>query len=300
MTSSQGKISEIRCKYDVLAPYLDEKSRRIWAATEATSCGRGGIFLVSKATGMSNATIHKGINEINEASPPTDKRIRQVGGGRKKITATKRGVRKALISLVEPTAKGDPIRPLQWTSKSTRNIADALEKKEYQVSHATVGTLLKKLGYSLQVNKKSLEGTSHVDRDAQFLYINNSIIDMQKRMQPTISVDTKKKENIGNYKNNGQELCEKGKPTKVKTHDFPDKRLGKVVPYGIYDIGANTGWVSVGISSDTAEFAVNAIRTSWYTMGFECYPEAKELLITADCGGSNGYRVKLWKQNYRY
>ena len=204
-------------------------------------------------------------------------------------------MRKALISLVAPRTKGDPNLSLQWTSKSTRNIAKVLEKQNYKVSQATVGKLLKKLGYSLQANKKTIECSSLVDRDAQFLYINNSVIDFQKRMQPTISVDTKKKENIGNYKNNGQEFCEKCKPIKVKTHDFPDKRLGKVVPYGIYDIGKNKGWVSIGISSDTAEFALNAIRTWWYKMGAESYPNATEILTTADCGGSNGYRVKLWK-----
>lgn len=295
MAVSQSQIDDIQYKYEILGAHLNEKARRLWAATEAVAYGRGGVSLVCQATGISNATIHKGIQEIQDSSARTSSRIRQPGGGRKKVTKTKRGVRKALISLVEPTAKGDPMKPLQWTSKSTRNIADALEKQKYDISHATVGTMLNNLGYSLQANKKALEGSSHIDRDAQFRYINESIMDLQKRMQPTLSVDTKKKENIGNYKNNGQELCKKGKPIKVMTHDFPDKRLGKVVPYGVYDIGKNKGWVSVGISSDTAEFAVNTIRTWWYKMGQECYPHATELLITADCGGSNGYRVKLWK-----
>lgn len=295
MAISQTEINDIQSKYEVLASYLNEQARRLWAATEAISYGRGGISLVCQATGISNTTIIKGIKEIQNSSTSASTRIRQAGGGRKKVTETRRGVRKALITLVEPTAKGDPIKPLQWTSKSTRNLAKALKKQKYGVSHATVGAMLNELGYSLQVNKKTLEGASHADRDAQFHYINDSIMKLQKRMQPTLSVDTKKKENIGNYKNNGKEFCKKGKPIKVETHDFPDKQLGKVVPYGIYDIAKNKGWVSVGISSDTAEFAVNAIRTWWYKMGCECYPKATELLITADCGGSNGYRVKLWK-----
>lgn len=293
--NTQDQIENIKFKFEALNPYLNEKSRRLWAATEALSYGYGGITLVCKAIGISNATIHKGINEIKNPSTSVDENIRQPGGGRKKTTKTNRGLRKALISLVEATAKGDPMTPLKWTSKSTRKIAEALKQQGYEVSHKTVGNMLHELGYSLQVNKKSLEGSSHPDRDAQFCYINDSIVDLQKRLQPTVSVDTKKKENIGNYKNNGKEFCAKGKPTKVQTYDFPDKRLGKVVPYGIYDIGKNKGWVSVGISSDTAEFAVNTIRTWWYTKGLECYPHATEILITADCGGSNGNRVKLWK-----
>jgi Rhodopirellula transposase DDE domain len=295
MTLSQSHIDHIRYKYEVLLPCLDEKGRRLWAATEAISYGRGGIALVCKATGMSNTTIHKGIKEINDSSTPASGRVRHVGGGRKSTTKTKRGLRKALISLVEPTAKGDPMSPLKWTSKSTRNIADALAQQDYSISHATIGSMLHQLGYSLQVNKKTIEGSSHVDRDAQFRYINDGIMAVQKRGQPAISVDTKKKENIGNYKNEGKEFCKKGRPIEVETHDFPDKRLGKVIPYGIYDIGKNKGWVSVGVSSDTAEFAVNSIRTWWYKMGSEGYPDATEIFVTADCGGSNSYRARLWK-----
>ena len=295
MVVLQSHIDNIRYKYEALLECFDEKARRLWAATEAISYGRGGISLVCKATGMSNSTIHKGIKEIKNSWAPAEGCVRHVGGGRKKATKAKRGLRKALISLVEPTAKGDPMASLKWTSKSTRNIVDALAKQNYAVSHATVGAILHQLGYSLQSNKKTIERSSHIDRDAQFCYINDSITIVQKRGQPTISVDTKKKENIGNYKNGGQEFCKKGRPTEVEAHDFPDKRLGKVVPYGIYDIGKNRGWVSVGISSDTAEFAVNAIRTWWYKMGSECYPAASEILVTADCGGSNGYRAKLWK-----
>jgi hypothetical protein len=294
MFTVPNSVNILREKFEVLAPCLTEKARRIWAATEALSHGRGGVALVCKATGISNATVHKGIKEISSQTY-TGSRIRQVGGGRKKVTKTKRGLQKALISLVDSTAKGDPITPLRWTSKSTRNIENALKQKGYEASHQTIAHLLRKNGYSLQVNKKSLEGASHVDRDAQFQYINESIMNEQKQGHPTISVDTKKKENVGNYKNSGQELCKKGMPIKVLTHDFPNKKLGKVVPYGIYDIGKNKGWVSVGISSDTAEFAINSIRTWWYTMGAQMYPQATEMLITADCGGSNGYRVRLWK-----
>lgn len=301
MTNPQSKIDTIFRKYDAIKSCLTEKGRRLWAAAEAISYGRGGISLVCKAIGISNTTIHKGIKEITETDLSKKEKyksettIRNKGGGRKKISKTQRGLNTVLKNLVEPTAKGDPENPLCWTSKSVRNLADELVAKNYQVSHRSVATLLKELGYSLQVNKKTLEKSSHADRDAQFNYINQSVLEMQKKKQPTISVDTKKKENIGNYKNNGQEYCLKGLPIEVNGHDFPDPQLGKVVPYGIYDIGQNKGWISVGISADTAEFAVNAIRTWWLKMGFQNYQEAKELLITADCGGSNGYRVKLWK-----
>ena len=296
MVVSQEQIDALKIKYNDMGSSLDERGRRLWAASEARSHGWGGISLVSKATGLSTTTIRRGIEEIEDPSPLCLKsRTRQVGGGRKRATAVQRGLRKALISMVEPTSKGDPMNPLMWSSKSTTKLAKALKEKGLDVSHSTVGKLLREFGYSLQANKKSLEGTPHIDRDAQFTYINNSLTELQGRMQPTISVDTKKKENIGSYKNNGEEYSPKGKPVEVDTHDFPDKRLGKVVPYGIYDIGKNKGWVSVGISSDTAEFAVNAIRTWWYTMGLQSYHQASELLITADCGGSNGYRVKLWK-----
>ena len=200
-----------------------------------------------------------------------------------------------LNALIDPTTRGDPESPLRWTCKSTRNLANELKTQGNDVSHMTVARLLRELDYSLQVNKKTLEGTQHEDRDAQFKYINSSVLTLQGNNQPTISVDTKKKEIIGPYKNNGKDLCKKGQPTKVNTHDFPDKRLGKVAPYGIYDIGKNNGWVSVGVSADTAEFAVNSIRTWWYKMGEVSYRSATELLITADCGGSNGYRVRLWK-----
>lgn len=295
MINTPKNIDIVARKYEAIKDCLNEKGRRLWAASEAISYGRGGINLIHLATGISNKTIHNGIKEIQEPIASSKNRIRQGGGGRKKATKEQRGLRKTLIALVDSTTKGDPENPLLWTSKSTRNLQTALDEKGYKVSYQTVATLLHEYGYSLQVNKKTLEKSSHVDRDAQFNNINENIISLHKRGQPTISVDSKKKENIGNFKNNGQEWCEKGKPIKVSGHDFPDKQLGKVVPYGIYDIGKNKGWVSVGISSDTAAFAVNTIRTWWYKMGCESYPKATELLITADCGGSNGYRVRLWK-----
>ena len=288
-------IKSIQEKYNVIASCLSEKGKRLWAASEAISFGRGGPTLVSKATHISRTTIYKGVEEIQSDITFTGQRIRKKGGGRKKLTETNQDLLKALDALVEPTAKGDPETCLRWTSKSVRNLERALKNQGHQVSYGTVETLLKQLEYSLQANKKSLENASHEDRNAQFQNISDSVKKQHEKNQPVISVDTKKKENIGSYKNVGKELCKKGNPTKVNTHDFPDARLGKVAPYGVYDIGSNQGWVSVGISSDTAEFAVNTIRTWWYKMGLQRHPNAKELLITADCGGSNGYRIKLWK-----
>ena len=286
----------IEKKYDAVSYCLNERGKRLWAAAEAESYGRGGITLVSQATGLSNATIHKGLKELQDPIPPTDRRLRKAGGGRKKITERNKEILNVLDSLVDPTARGDPESHLKWTSKSVRNLSKELSNRGFQVSFRTTASLLKELDYSLQSNKKTKEGRSHEDRDTQFQYINKSITELQSRKQPTISVDTKKKENIGEFKNNGREYSKKGKPVEVDSHDFPDKKLGKVVPYGIYDIGKNNGWVSVGISSDTAEFAVNAIRTWWYKMGKEVYTDSTtDLLITADCGGSNGYRVRLWK-----
>lgn len=300
MKFSLKELETVKVKYKALKSCLTEKGRRLWAAAEALSFGHGGIILINKATNLSRTTIYKGIEDIQNPEEETVSRIRKKGGGRKIISKTQKNILQALEEIVEPTSKGDPESHLLWTSKSSRNLAKALKKEGYIVSHSTTARLLHELDYSLQVNKKSLEGSSHQDRDAQFHYINASVTIMQKLEQPAISVDTKKKENIGNYKNNGQELCKKKNPIKVEVHDFPDKRLGKVVPYGIYDIGKNKGWVSVGISSDTAEFAVNSIRTWWYKMGIFIYPKAKDLLITADCGGSNGYKVRLWKYELQH
>ncbi len=267
----------------------------MWAASEAKAYGRGGITLVSKAIGMSNKTIDKGLKEISGVKSNADNsRIRQVGGGRKFLDSQDDMV-VALEKIMSPHTIGDPESILRWSSKSVRKICNELCNLEYKVSFKTVSSLLKKLGYSLQSNIKKQEGKQNPDRDEQFHHINDQAVDFIEKGLAVISVDTKKKENIGNYKNNGKEYSLKGKPTEVKTHDFPDKTLGKVAPYGIYDIGKNKGWVSVGISSDTAAFAVNSIRTWWYKMGQELYKGTTRLMITADCGGSNGNRVRLWK-----
>ncbi len=296
MQDKEIALAIVEKKYNAVAYCLNERGRRLWAAVEAESCGRGGIALVCQATGLSNATIHKGLKELRNPVVPMDQRLRKSGGGRKRLVQKNAQILTILDSLVDPTARGDPESHLKWTSKSVRKLSKELCSKGFQVSFRTTASLLKELDYSLQSNKKTKEGRSHEDRDAQFRYINESISELQSRGQPTVSVDTKKKENIGEYKNNGREYAKKGKPIEVDSHDFPDKKLGKVVPYGIYDIGKNKGWVSVGISCDTAEFAVNAIRTWWYKMGKGVYSNTTtDLLITADCGGSNGYKVRLWK-----
>ena len=295
MQTKEDLINIIRLKYDSLIDCLTEKGRRLWAASEALSQGRGGISMVALATDLSRTTIYQGIKEIRNPPGATKGRNQRVGGGRKKIQEGQPEIIKALDNLVEPTAKGNPMKPLRWVSKSIRNLKDELIRQGFKLSHQTIVHLLEELDYSLQSNRKTLETSSHEDRNAQFQYISDSVNKMLNKNMPVISVDTKKKELVGNYKNNGQEWGKKGTPVKVQGHDFPDVRLGKVAPYGIYDIGKNEGWVSVGISSDTAEFAVNSIRTWWYKMGACNYVGAKELLITADCGGSNGYRVKLWK-----
>jgi transposase len=294
MSITERNINELKEKYKTICFCLNEKGRRLWAAIEARSYGRGGVTLVCKATKLSTATLYQGFRDLDNKNLDTS-RVRSVGGGRKRATEKQCGLLCALDSLVYPTAVGNPENPLKWTSKSVRKLSKELNNQGYRVCYKTVSTLLKELGYSLQANKKTLEKDQHVDRDKQFSHINEKAIQMQKCNCPVISVDTKKKENIGNYKNNGQEFSKKATPTKVNGHDFPDKKLGKVVPYGIYDIGKNKGWVSVGISSDTAEFAVNAVRTWWYNYGKMEYLGAQSLMITADCGGSNGYKNKLWK-----
>jgi len=251
--------------------------------------------MVSEATGIDPKTIRKGLLELDEEqSTPTD-RIRAKGGGRKKLTERHEKLLDDLESLVEPDSRGDPESPLRWTSKSTYKVAEQLKRKGYSVCQRTVYSLLADLGYSLQSNKKVKEGTNHPDRDAQFHYIYHRVKYFQSRNNPVISVDTKKKENIGEFKNAGREYHKKGTPIEVNVHDFADKNLGKVSPYGVYDLSKNKGWVSVGISADTAQFAVHSIRCWWYIMGKGTYPHVRELLITADCGGSNGHRVRLWK-----
>ena len=293
MKASEEEIVIVREKYLALKPSLNEKLKRSWAATEAKAYGFGGISMVQQATGISATTIIKALKELKEGTLLPG-RIRKKGGGRKAIKDKQIGILKALEDLVSPPTKGDPEKSLRWSSKSVRKLSSELNKQGFSISKNTVGRLLNKLGYSLQTNKKSLGGGKHKDRDAQFKFINKSILATQDNNSPAISVDAKKKENIGNYKNNGREYAEKGKPIKVKTHDFIDKKLGKVTPYNVYDLGSNAGFVSVGISKDTAQFAVHTIRTWWYSDGVKRYPKATELLITADCGGSNGYRNKLW------
>jgi hypothetical protein len=294
-------IASVRQKYQTLAPLLHEKARRCWAACEALSLGYGGISLVATATELSRPTIRRGIAEIQtgdlsrEDSQPTDRRIRRVGGGRHSLVQADPRLLRDLQRLVDPATRGDPMSPLLWTCKSTRNLAEALVAMGHDLSHQTVGRLLTDLGYSLQSNRKTEEGKDHPDRDAQFEHINRKVRRFQRRGQPVVSVDTKKKEIVGNYKKSGREREPKGRPRRVKAKDFPDKELGKVAPYGVYDLAANEGWVNVGIDHDTAEFAVESIRRWWYRMGREVYREAKELLITADSGGSNGSRIRLWK-----
>jgi hypothetical protein len=295
--ANSAMISSVRRKYEALAPLLHEKARRCWAATEALSLGRGGISLVAAATALSRPTIRRGIIELQagDHDHPDQARVRQPGGGRHALAARDGTLIRDLKRLIDPATRGDPMSPLLWTCKSTRNLAEALLESGHDLSHQTVGRLLVELGYSLQANRKTEEGKDHPDRNAQFEHINAQVCSSQRRGQPVVSVDTKKKEIVGNYKNPGQEWEPRGRPRHVKSKDFPDKALGKVAPYGVYDLTANEGWVNVGISHDTAEFAVESIRRWWVRMGRPVYPEAKELLITADAGGSNGSRNRLWK-----
>jgi hypothetical protein len=279
-------------------PLLNERQRRLYLANEAKAIGRGGISQVSRISGVSRVTITQGMAEINSDGyqPELRDRLRKEGGGRKRIETKTPGILQELEELLEPHTKGNPMNPLMWTSKSTRALERALNEKGYEVSDTTITEMLKTQGYSLQANKKDLSiKPSHPDRNAQFEYINKASKEQMAAGQPVISIDTKKKENIGNFKNNGVEYSRKGEPVKVLDHDFPIKELGKATPYGIYDIMKNAGFVNVGISSDTAEFAVESIRKWWYEVGQVSYPEARSIYITADSGGSNGVRVKLWK-----
>ena len=293
----QEKLLNLQEKYKAISPYLNERSRRIWCATEAIDLGYGGKSLVRQATGVSYPTIKKGAAELelDISDRVSIVRLRREGGGRKQNSTKDKSLEEDISSFIDSSVRGDPESSLLWISKTTRHIASELNKEFQRASHTLVASMLKAMGYSLQANKKTQEGKTHSDRDAQFENINNKVSAFQIANQPVISVDTKKKENIGNFKNDGKEYSKKGTPIKVKTHDFLDKELGKVAPYGIYDIDKNMGWVNVGISKDTAKFAVQSIRSWWNNMGCSIYPEAKELMITADCGGSNGNRVKLWK-----
>jgi transposase len=278
---------------------LDERARRQWAATEALAYGWGGLAAVRSATGLSTNTIRKGMAELaaRQADPQArvEKRLRREGGGRKRLDEVSPSVRAALDRLVEPATRGDPHSPLRWSCKSTARLAQELTRQGHPIGARTVARLLKEMGYSLQGNRKTKEGASHPDRNAQFDFINTTVQQFQQRGQPVISVDTKKKERVGQFKNGGREWYPKGKPEEVEIHDFVDQELGKVIPYGVYDVSHNEGWVSVGIDHDTAQFAAQAIGRWWDKMGSKRYPKAKELLIIADCGGSNGNRNRLWK-----
>jgi len=288
----------IQRKYVVLSEILDERGRRLWAAVEAGQLGRGGVATVARATGLSRTTIYQGVEELAQRSGPgflRQERTRAPGAGRKRLAAKDPQVLDSLERLVDPVTRGDPTSPLRWTLKSTRQLADVLTRQGHPIGRQKVSELLGELGYSLQANRKTREGRDHADRDAQFAYINQQVMAYQQRGQPVISVDTKKKELVGDFKNGGREWQPQGQPEVVRTHDFIDRELGKVNPYGVYDPTLNAGWVSVGTDHDTAEFAVESIRRWWLKMGELAYPTATQLLITADGGGSNGYRVRLWK-----
>lgn len=291
--TSNIQILQIRAKYQIIRDHLTERGRRLWGATEARAIGHGGQTVVNQATKLSFTTIKKGLIDLTE--DVLTGRIRKKGGGRKKKIITDPSLVNDISKIIQSSTRGDPESPLLWCAKSTRNIATELNNEFDRVSHSLVARTLDDMGYSLQGNRKVQEGGNHPDRDAQFNFINNKVKEFQAKKQPVISVDTKKKENIGNFKNTGHEYCAKGNPTKVKVYDFIDPSKGKAAPYGIYDITKNNGWVSVGISSDTAQFAVNSIRSWWQEMGQDSYPKAKELYINADGGGSNGSRVRLWK-----
>jgi hypothetical protein len=299
--STLNTFAVLREKHSALAPIMDERLHRLWAASEALALGWGGITLVAQVTGLSQNTIRAGIAEL--ATPQSlagegtqeASRIRRQGGGRKPLSQTDQTLCRDLEELVGPVTRGDPQSPLCWTCKSTRHLAEALVKKGHQVSHQTVERLLRDMGYSLQANRKTREGSSHPDRNAQFEHIARKVRSFQRRGQPVISVDTKKKELVGDFKNAGREWQPQGKPEEVRSKDFKDEKLGKVAPYGIYDLTTNEGWVSVGIDHDTAEFATESIRRWWERMGSQAYPQAKSLLVTADGGGSNSNRCRLWK-----
>lgn len=290
-------VQSIAEKYRIFSHFLNERTRRLWSAVEAKALGRGGIQLVAQATGQSRTTITQGMKELRSGEiVESSRQIRQAGGGRKGAREKSPELESALLELLEPSVRGEPDSPLLWTTNSLRKLAAALKSQGYKVSHTLVGQILKDLDFSLQANRKIDEGKSHPDRDAQFNYIHQKVVAYQKAQQPVISVDAKKKELIGNYKNGGVEWQEKKRPVEVKVYDFLSEAQGRAIPYGVYDITQNKGWVNVGIDKDTAEFAVQTIRNWWYQMGRERYPAARQLLITADSGGSNGVRVRLWKK----
>jgi hypothetical protein len=299
-SGSMDEEERIRAKFEALAPVMDERMKRLWVAAEAGALGRGGAALVERATGIRGKRIYAGMRDLEEIerqpdSPIAGERLRRPGGGRPSITETYPDILKDLESLVDPVTRGDPESPLRWTCKSLRKLAEELRAKGYTISPSKVGHLLHDLGYSLQANDKTREGSDHPDRNAQFEYINAQAEDFLAAGEPVISVDTKKKELVGDFKNHGREWQPKGEPEPVRVHDFIDKDLGKAIPYGVYDVGRNEAMVNVGTDHDTAEFAAASILLWWKTMGRKAYPDAQELLITADGGGSNAARSRLWK-----
>lgn len=285
-------VEQIRLKYEAFRPYLNEQTRRVWAAIEAQSLGHGGISAVAEATGLSRHTIAAEQSTLKQAASGTVG-IRQPGGGRKRVEDQDDTLIKSLDRLVARVTRGDPESPLRWTCKSVSKLAQALQQQGHRVSAKTVYTLLKAMGYSLQSNRKTRESQDHPDRNAQFEYIATTVEQFQQQHRPVISIDTKKKELVGNFHNQGQEWKPQGEPTEVNVHDFPDRTLGKAIPYGIYDLTQNQGWVKVGIDHDTAQFTVESIRHWWLEMGQQLYHRSKHWLITADCGGNNGYRNRL-------
>ena len=289
-------VVAIRSRFAAVAPFPDERGRRLVAASEALAAGRGGVKAVCEATAVARSTIGRGLAELRGGADHLGGRVRRAGGGRKAAIDRQTGLLEALSELVQSAIRGDPQAPLLWVSRSQRHLAGALAERGFVVSHKLVGRLLRHLGFTLQANRKTREGASHPDRDAQFDHINAQVSSFQAAGQPAISVDTKKKELVGDFKNGGRELRATGEPEPVRVHDFEIPELGKVAPYGVYDIAANTGWVNLGIDHDTAAFAVESIRRWWRGLGRQRYPAATRLLITADCGGSNGARVRLWKR----
>jgi Rhodopirellula transposase DDE domain/Helix-turn-helix of DDE superfamily endonuclease len=294
MAVDEDVVAVLASKFQAIFPHLDERQRRLLAGAEACSLGHGGIRAVARAAGMREGTVSDGVTELESGADPLN-RVRRAGGGRKSAAEVDPGLVPALMALVEPDMRGDPMSPLRWTTKSTRNLAGELSRAGHRISADTVGDLLRAEGFSLQGSAKVLEGKQHPDRDGQFRYINEQVKEHQGAGEPVVSVDAKKKELVGQFKNTGRQWQPAGQPVKVDTHDFLDRELGKAIPYGVYDLTANTGWVNVGTDHDTAAFAVASIRRWWASVGAQDYPNATRLLITADAGGSNGYRTRAWK-----
>jgi Rhodopirellula transposase DDE domain len=294
MGTTEEARQMLAAKFEVIFPHLDERQRRLLMGAEARAVGHGGIRMVARAAGVREATVSLGVDELDSGAGPLG-RVRRPGGGRKRVADLDPGLLPALLALVEPQERGDPMSPLRWTTQSTRNLAAELTRQGHKVSEGTVGALLRREGFSLQGNAKTVEGNQHPDRDAQFSYIGEQAREHLAAGDPVVSVDAKKKELVGEFKNGGREWRPKGRPARVDAHDFPDRELGKAIPYGIYDLAANAGWVNVGTDHDTAAFAVESIRRWWNGTGRDDYPQARRLLITADAGGSNGYRTRAWK-----